>query len=157
MSVVRKFKVPNRLAQQMFGRGGKMVKDAIADAESAVADLAGEGLEVLDALLASMLAAYGPEVAQPDPDLEALYIKSSAIIDVAGFLPDSGLAEASVSLCDLIDACQEAGVADWPSVRVHLDALVLLRRQGQTLGPTGREMVLEGLRKVSRRRTAPQG
>lgn len=157
MSVVRKFKVPNKLAQQMFGRGGKMVKDAIVEAESSVAELRDAGLEVLDTLLAGMLAAYGPDVAEPDPDLEALYIKSTAIIDVAGFLPDSGMAEASISLCDLIDACQEARVTDWASVRVHLDALMLLRRQGQNLGPTGREMVLEGLRKVSRRRAAPQG
>jgi len=153
MSVVRKFKVPNKLAQQMFGRGGKMVKDAIADADAQVAELNEQGLEVLDALLTGMMAAYGPDVAHPDPDLEALYIKATAIIDVAGFLPDSGLAEASISLCDLIDACQEADAIDWPSVRVHLDALMLLRRQGQNLGPTGREMVLEGLRKVSRRRT----
>ena len=152
MTGVRKFKVPNKLAQQMFGRGGKMVKDAIADSEAAVAELREEGLAVLDALLGGIMAAYGPDVAEPERDLEALYIKASAIIDVAGFLPDSGLAEASVSLCDLVDACQEAGVTDWPSVRVHLDALTLLRRQGEALGPTGREAVLEGLRKLSRRR-----
>jgi hypothetical protein len=152
VSVVRKFKVPNKLAQQMFGRGGKMVKDAIADSEAAVAELREEGLVVLDALLAGIMAAYGPDVAEPEPDLEALYIKASAVIDVAGFLPDSGLAEACVSLCDLVDACQEAGVTDWPSVRVHLDALNLLRKQGEKLGPTGRETVLEGLRKLSRRR-----
>ncbi len=155
MSVVRKFKVPNRLAQQMFGRGGKMVKDAILASEASVAELREQGLVVLDELLAGIMAAYGPEVAQPDADLEALYIKSSAIIDLAGFMPDSGLAEASVSLCDLVDRCQEAGAADWPSVRVHLDALTLLRRQGEKLGPTGREMVLDGLRKVSRRRANP--
>ena len=154
MTGVRKFKVPNKLAQQMFGRGGKMVKDAIADSEAAVAELREEGLAVLDALLGGIMAAYGPVGAEPEQDLEALYIKASAIIDVAGFLPDSGLAEASVSLCDLVDACQEAGVTDWPSVRVHLDALSLLRKQGESLGPTGRETVLEGLRKLSRRHTA---
>lgn len=151
MSVVRKFKVPNKLAQQMFGRGGKMVKDAIADAESGVAELRDDALDVLDALLAGMATAYGSEAPAPDADFEALYIKATAIIDVAGFLPDSGLAEAAVSLCDLIDACQEADVADWPSVRVHLDALALLRKRGEALGPTGREAVLEGLRKLSRR------
>lgn len=154
MSTVRKFKVPNKLAQQMFGRGGKMVKDAIADAESAVGELRDDALAVLDTLLEGMMQAYGPGVAEPQGDLEALYIKATAIIDVAGFLPDSGLAEASISLCDLIDACQEAGVTDWPSVRVHLDALALLRKQGETLGPTGREIVLKGLRKLSRRHTA---
>lgn len=154
MSTVRKFKVPNKLAQQMFGRGGKMVKDAIAEAESAVGELRDDALAVLDTLLEGMIQAYGPAGAEPQDDLEALYIKATAIIDVAGFLPDSGLAEASVCLCDLIDACQEAGVTDWPSVRVHLDALSLLRKQGESLGPAGRETVLEGLRKLSRRHTA---
>lgn len=152
MTAVRKFKAPNKLAQQMFGRGGKMVKDAIADAESEVAKLRDDALEVLDALLAGMLESHGAGAAEPDSDLEALYIKATAIIDVAGFLPDSGLAEAAISLCDLIDACQEANHADWRSVQVHLDALALLRRQGETLGPTGREAVLDGLRKLSRRR-----
>ena len=153
MNQVRKFKVPNRLAQQMFGRGGKMVKDALKDSAASLDEMRGEGLAALDDLLASIMAAYGPDVAEPDANLEVLYTKASAIIDLAGFTPDSGLAEASISLCDLIDNCQEAGVTDWPSVRVHLDALTLLRRQGEKLGPTGRGMVLEGLRKVSRRRT----
>jgi hypothetical protein len=152
VSLVRKFRVPNKLAQQMLGRGGKMVKDAIKDSEASVAELRGEGLVALDELLAEIMAAYGPEVAAPDENLEALYIKASSIIDLAGFVPESGLTEASVSLCDLVDGCQEAGVIDWPSVRVHLDALALLRRRGEALGTTGREVVLDGLRKVSRRR-----
>lgn len=155
MTVVRKFKVPNRLAQQMLGRGGVMVKDAIKASEDSLAEIREQGLAALDELLESMMTACRPDSATPDEDLEALYIKASSVIDVSGFLPDSGLAEASVSLCDLVDACQESGVTDWRSVQVHLDALALLRRQGESLGPTGREMVLEGLRKVSRRRTPP--
>jgi hypothetical protein len=152
MSVVRKFRAPNRLSMLVKANGGVMAKDALAAADAALEPLRAESLAVLDAALAEIEVRFGRPAAatrasQAYRDLYALALR---IIDVSGFLPGSCVDQAAISFCALVDNCAEADAWRWDAVDVHINALRLLRTSG--LGADQRRAVIDGLNKVSQRR-----
>ncbi|MGR4864943.1 chemotaxis protein CheE [Caulobacter sp. LARHSG274] len=152
MSVVRKFRAPNRLSALVKAGGGKLAKDALAAADAAMEPLRAPSLAVLDAALAEIDRRFGQSAASArNAEAHAtLYALALRIIDVSGFLPGSCVDQAAISLCALVDGCAEAGVWRWDAVDVHIHALRLLRTSGLT--PDQRRAVIQGLNKVSQRR-----
>jgi hypothetical protein len=152
MSVVRKFRAPNRLSMLVKAAGGVMAKDALAAADAALEPLRAESLAVLDAALAEIEARFGKPAAatRASEAYQDLYALALRIIDVSGFLPGSCVDQAAISFCALVDNCAEANVWRWDAVDVHINALRLLRTS--TLGADQRRAVIDGLNKVSQRR-----
>jgi hypothetical protein len=152
MSVMRKFRAPNRLSMLVRADGGMMAKDALAAADAALEPLRAESLAVLDAALAEIEARFGRSAAATRAGgvHQDLYTLALRIIDVSGFLPGSCVDQAAVSFCALVDNCAEAGVWRWDAVDVHINALRLLRTAD--LDPEQRQAVIAGLNKVSQRR-----
>lgn len=153
MSVVRKFRPPNRLARLMKDRGGLMAKDAIAAAEVGVESLREVSLAVLDEALAELERRFGPRAPDRDSEsFEALYSLTLQMIDVSTFVADAGVDQAAISLAAITDSCAEAGVWRWDAIDVHLNALRLLRSVGAQLPAADRQAMLDGLYKVSHRK-----
>jgi hypothetical protein len=152
MSVVRKFRAPNRLSMLVKASGGLMAKDALAAADAALEPLRAESLAVLDAALAEIEARFGKPAAatRQSGAYQDLYSLALRIIDVSGFLPGSCVDQAAISFCALVDNCAEAGVWRWDAIDVHINALRLLRTSD--LSPPQRRAVIDGLNKVSQRR-----
>lgn len=152
MSVMRKFRAPNRLSMLVRADGGMMAKDALAAADAALEPLRAESLAVLDAALAEIEARFGRSAAATRASglHQDLYTLALRIIDVSGFLPGSCVDQAATSFCALVDNCAEAGVWRWDAVDVHINALRLLR--ATDLSPDQRRAVIDGLNKVSQRR-----
>ena len=152
MSIVRKFRAPNRLSMLVRASGGQMAKDAIAAADAALEPLRAESLAVLDAALAEIEARFGRSAAatRGAGTYQELYTLALRIIDVSGFLPGSCVDQAAISFCALVDNCAEANAWRWDAIDVHINALRLLR--GSELSPDQRRAVIDGLNKVSQRR-----
>lgn len=154
MSPVRKFRPPNRLSKLIKDRGGLMAKDAILAAEAGVEGLREASLIVLDETMAEIERRFGPGA--PDrgkESFEALYGLTMRMIDVSTFVSDAGLDQASISLAATADSCAEAGYWRWNAIDVHLDALRLLRAVGAQLPVADRQSMIEGLYKVSHRKS----
>jgi hypothetical protein len=152
MSVVRKFRPPNRLARLVKERGGLMAKDAIAAAEVGVESLRETCMAELDEALAEIERRFARGTARESESFETLYALTLRIIDVSAFVADAGVDQAAISLAALTDSCTEAGVWRWDAVDVHLNALRLLRSVGASLPVADRQSMLEGLYKVSHRK-----
>jgi hypothetical protein len=152
MSVVRKFRPPNRLANLVKDRGGLMAKDAIAAAEVGVESLRAGCMAELDEVLAEIERRFGHGAAREAETFDTLYALTLRIIDVGTFVADAGVDQAAISLAALTDSCAEAGVWRWEAIDVHLHALRLLRSVGASLAPADRQSMLEGLYKVSHRK-----
>jgi hypothetical protein len=152
MSIVRKFRAPNRLSMLVRASGGQMAKDAIAAADAALEPLRAESLAVLDAALAEIEARFGRSAAatRGAGTYQELYTLALRIIDVSGFLPGSSVDQAAISFCALVDNCAEADAWRWDAIDVHINALRLLR--GSELSSDQRRAVIDGLNKVSQRR-----
>ena len=153
MSVVRKFRAPNRLSMLIKANGGVMAKDALEAADAALEPLRAPSLAILDAALAEIDSRFGKPAAatRGGESFQDLYAQALKIIDVSGFLPGSCVDQASISLCALVDNCAEAGVWRWDAIDVHINALRLLR--SAALAPDQRRAVIDGLNKVSQRQT----
>ena len=152
MSVVRKFRAPNRLSMLVKASGGVMAKDALEAAEAALEPLRAESLAVLDAALAEIEARFGKAAAatRGSGAYQDLYTLALRIIDVSGFLPGSCVDQAAISFCAMVDNCAEAKAWRWDAIDVHINALRLLRTAG--LNSDQRRAVIDGLNKVSQRR-----
>ncbi|WP_426011001.1 chemotaxis protein CheE [Caulobacter sp. DWR2-3-1b2] len=152
MSVVRKFRAPNRLSMLIKAAGGPMAQDALKAAETALEPLRAESMAVLDAALAEIDARYGKPAAatRAGETFQDLYVLALRIIDVSGFLPGSCVDQAALSFCALVDNCIEANAWRWDAIDVHINALRLLRTAGLTADQ--RQAVIAGLNKVSQHR-----
>ncbi|MDB5454489.1 MAG: chemotaxis protein CheE [Caulobacter sp.] len=150
MSVVRKFRPPNRLKAMIKVRGGLLAKDAVAAAETGVETLRDPCLAALDEALVEIERRFLPEVAGREAEtFEALYDLVSKILDVAGFAADASVDQAAISLCALVDNCAEAEAWRWEAVDVHINALRLLRNHGATLPEDHRQAMIDGLHTIS--------
>ena len=151
MSVVRKFRAPNRLSMLIKASGGVMAKDALEAADAALEPLRAPSLAILDAAIAEIDSRFGKTAAatRGGETFQDLYALALKIIDVSGFLPGSCVDQAAISLCALVDHCSEAGAWRWDAIDVHVNALRLLRSADLT--PDQRRAVIDGLNKVSQR------
>jgi hypothetical protein len=150
MSDVRKLQIKSKISQVVLDGTGIRAGDAIAEAEDNVAFLTDSHLIYIDEYLEQITSGFGREGRKDTCSLEPLYLLCTRILDVAGALPESGLTEATRSLCDLIDLTSNRN-PDWPSVDVHLDAMRLLRTHGTSFNAAQRASVLVGLSDVNRR------
>ena len=153
MSESSKIHVPDvPLGRLIRMPGGKTAGQAIADAEKGLASLQGESMKELNRVLAKAEALYG----RADGKFDALVVNAFyALINGAIGLPTAGKDRAIdtmlVSLADLLDYYRTSG--DWgdKSVQVHLSTFQLLLRTEGVRDPQGTELILVGLKKVSRK------
>ena len=132
--------------------GGKTAGQALADAEQGLASLQGESMKELNRVLAKAETFY----ARADGKFDALLVSAFYdLINSAIGLPTAGKDRAIdtmlVSLADLLDYYRTSG--DWgdKSVQVHLATFQLLLKTEGIRDLQGTELILAGLRKVSRK------
>ena len=146
---VRYFSRKSALAKLIRKPGGVRVGDAIEQATVNLDSIRDACIAEVDANLATI-----EQVLQDVPNrppkaaLTKAYTCSNEIAGMAGSCGLQALGDAAFSLCELIDRSS----ASWSpeAVTVHLNAIRLLRRLGDTGGAAQRE-ILEGLRKVATR------
>ena len=157
MTVVRKFKIPNRLRATLFSGGGKRIDEAVADADVGLATLAEACLAAVNESIARIESGFGSQVAGREArDMVDLYRLSASIIDACAPIEPKALADAARSLCDLLDNAMDAGRWDWPAVDIHIDALKLLA-SGIDLGEVGEQQLIQSLEKLRQHREAAAG
>jgi hypothetical protein len=157
MTVVRKFKIPNRLRAALFTGDGKRIDEAVADAETGLATLVEACLAAVAESIARIEGEFGAQVAGREThEMVDLYRLSTSIIDACAPIEPKALADAARSLCDLLDHGMEAGRWDWPAVDIHIDALKLLA-SGIDLGKGGEEQLILSLEKLRQHREAVAG
>lgn len=153
MSKVRKFRVKSRLATLAFQSGGISANQALKQADAGLESLRGPGLAALDASLAEIEARYGPGAAgRTSEPLEDLYRLSCNVIDMALFVPGSGMDDAARCFCGLVDLSHELDIWAWDAIDVHIEALRLLRTAGAAMSAPQRQSILDGLIQVTRKR-----
>jgi hypothetical protein len=153
VTAARKFKVRNRLRAAMFDGGGKLVVDAISDAQIELGALA----EACEATIRDAIAKINDTWGRAAPDRDAtepmdMYACVLRIIDATACTTIRGLPEACNSLCDLLDHCTEVGAWDWPAVDVHVAALQCLSVD-TTLSEADRLKLVSGLARLRSHRT----
>jgi hypothetical protein len=157
MTVVRKFKIRNRLREVLFDGTGKRIDEAIADGEIALAELAESCMAAVQVCMAEIEAGYSSKVAdRASRDPQGLYDIALRIIDACAPLEPKALADAARCLCDLLDFAIEAGSWPWPAVDVHIDALRLLS-SGMELGEAGEAQLIRNLGKLIQHQEAAAG
>lgn len=157
MTVVRKFKIPNRLRATLFSGGGKRIDEAVSDADAGLATLVEACLAAVADCIARIESGFGPRVADREAnDMADLYRLSAAIIDACAPIEPKALADAARSLCDVLDHAMEGGRWDWPAVDIHIDALKLLA-SGMDLGEGGEQQLIQSLDKLRQHREALAG
>ena len=132
--------------------GGKTAGQAIADAEQGLASLQAESMKELNRVLAKAEEFY----ARAEGKFNALVVNAFYdLVNSAIGLPTAGKYRAIdtmlVSLADLLDYYRTSGDWDDKSVQVHLSTFKLLLRTEGIRDPEGTDMILSGLRKVSRK------
>ena len=123
MTEAKTFKYKTNLARKMSAPGGRTVADAVARADrglehhraAAMADLA-DRVSVLEAVCAAQAPGSEPGV----------YEQAAALLDMAGFFDTGPFYRATFSLCDLSDQLTGTDAWNWPSIRVHVQALRLI-------------------------------
>jgi len=141
-------KVKNRLGEMMRQPGGRSLVEALKGAEKRLEKLSPDLLKGLDRAIAR-LEAGAAQLADPPNEkaLAEVYQGSNEIIALAGLVGYAAIDEVAHGLCELIDAFTAEGQWNDQAIRVHIDAVQLLRALPQG-DKAGREQVLDGLRKV---------
>jgi hypothetical protein len=156
MSEFREFR-PNLAIRHITENGGVLVSEALAEANTIMKEMRKPILRAIDRFLKDIDKRYGPSPSRNDDlDFHTLYELSAHIIDISGPVADMQIDRAAFSLCDLVDRCEGMGKWDWPSVDVHLDALHLLRDQGDKMKAAQRKIILDGLDRVTERLPLPE-
>lgn len=153
MSESAKIHVPDvPLGRLIRMPGGKTAGQAIAEAEQGLASLQAQSMKELQRVLAKAEELH----ARAEGKFNALIVNAFYdLINNAIGLPTAGKDRAIdsmlVSLADLLDYYRTSG--DWgdTSVQVHLETFKLLLRTEGMRDPTGTELILAGLKKVSRK------
>ena len=153
MSKVKKFRVKSRLAALAFQSAGISANQALKQADAGLESLRAPGLAALDAAIAEIDARYGANATdRTSQSLEELYRLSCNVIDMAMFVPGSGLDDAARSFCGLVDLSHELDIKAWDAIDVHIEALRLLRIAGLAMSGPQRQSILDGLIQVTRKR-----
>jgi hypothetical protein len=152
MTVVKKFKIRNRLRAALFDGGGKRIDDAVIDAEAGLETLAEACAGSIRDCIARIEADFGAGAAGREArSRDDLYRQSVLIIEACAPSAAASLAEAARNLCDLLDHCGETGRWDWPAVDIHINALKLLTA-GIDLGEAGEQQLIQSLVKLRQHR-----
>jgi len=144
MSAVRYIPNMSRLAKAMTGPGGKLVSEAIADADAGLKLLTPPGIgaidEALDTILATM-ATPGPLTAEMR---ETVYREANKINSTGALFGMAGMGKAAWSLCEVIDLLETDLPSGRPAVDAHVRSLRILR-SGELLPEAEGQALLSGL------------
>jgi len=146
MSEVKLHKVQYRLARQLKSGAMLSTTTALGGAKDRVKKLEPKLLAAIDDEIARQDVAY-QELGNGEAfGLFRMYESANRVLGLAGAAPRlAGLGKAALSLCDLLDGQKGAIPSDLRPVRVHLDALRILRTD---LPERDQLVVLAGLSKV---------
>ena len=150
-SQVRMFLVPNKLREKLLKSGGARAIELLARADANLEFLRPRCLNQISDLIAEIANRYGAAKRKGDEDFDGLYSLSAKIIDISTPVADLEIDRAAFSLCELVDRCDGVGQWDWPSVDVHIDALMLLRLDAGTMPAEARQQIFNGLQKLNKR------
>lgn len=141
-------KVKNRLGEMMRQPGGRSLVEALKGAEKRLDKLSPDLLKGLDRAIAKLDAGAASLGDSPNEKaLSEVYQASNEIISLAGLVGYAPIDEVAHGLCELIDAFLTEGQWNDQAIRVHIDAVQLLRAL-PAADKDGRERVLDGLSKV---------
>ena len=147
MSPARVFHRENRLRQLVETPGGKRIPDAARDAALAIEAVAADSAAAIDEALAALTRAVAEAPSDPAAQ-KAVYAQASVIAGLGATCGLDGLGKAAFSLCELADRQMLRSEWSCEAVRVHLDAMLLLRRPDMARSEVARASVLPGLAKV---------
>lgn len=153
MTSVR-YAVPKyRLTKQLKAPGGLPVVEALEAAAANLAQLRGEGVAELAALVARAQACFDGFPATADADqIAALYAIAGEGIGIGAICGTPAADATLISLCELLDNMRVSGRFDRDAVAVHLQSLHLLAGpHGQNLDDAASAAILDGLKKVATR------
>ncbi len=151
MTAVRIHRPKYALAGMLRKPGGKTVAEAVEAADANLEGLKEAAWPQLDERLAEVEACFGRYGEAYDEALiDEHYRLAVGLIGLPSLCGLDALENAAHSLCDLLDRLRTTGRWDKDGIKVHIQALRLLRN----LAPGEEaiaEPVLEGLRKVRER------
>ncbi|HEX8233053.1 MAG TPA: hypothetical protein VF559_06900 [Caulobacteraceae bacterium] len=142
---VRYIPYQNKLAKLIRGAGGKQFADAVADADANLKANESGHLSELDAKIEEVRALCADPAAPGATS--RIYDAANDAVALGGVCGLPQVSEAAYSLCELIDGTVPGRAPGAKAVRVHADALRLLRL-GEALPEAERRQVLKGLREV---------
>jgi hypothetical protein len=153
MTSVR-YSVPKyNLAKQLRTPGGVPVVEALEAAATNLAQLRGDGIAELAAVVRRAQDCFEAFPLDVDADrIASLYAIAAGGIGIGAVCGAPAADAALISLCDLLDNMRVTKRFDPEAVAVHLQSLHLLAGpQGQDLGEAASAAILGGLRKVTTR------
>lgn len=146
MSEVKVHKVQYRLARQLKSGAMLSTTTALGGAKDRVKKLEPKILAAIDDEFARQDVAYQELGAGDAYGLIRLYDASNRLLGLAGAAQRlEAMGKAALSLCDLLDALKGVVPADLRPIRVHLDALRILKTD---LPERDQLVVVAGLSKV---------
>ena len=155
MSQVQVTQVRNRISSAIGQDRGITAGEAIKRGDEAMAALRVPCVQTIEDALSEIERRFGASALErsrePLPDL---YLLASRIIDLAGFMPDTGIDQAANVLCEIVDMSILAKRTPWEAVDVTIGALQLLRTQGNRFSADQRAAIIMGLRDVIANRFA---
>lgn len=148
MTESKNIKVKNRLGDLMRQPGGRSLVEALRGAQKRIEKISPDLLAGVDRSIARMEKAAASLGDSPDaPAVTEIYQAANDIIALAGLVGYPALDEVAHGLCELIDAFRAEGVWHDQAIRVHIDAVQLLRGL-RADDKAACDKVLSGLRAV---------
>ncbi len=142
---------PNRLAQCIGAPGGIKADDALFRAGAAIEMRRDKALDHIEARLAQLGASIAAAGSAPDERARKdMHRLSNDVLSIAGLFGRDALGNAAHSLCELLTELEARGAWDAASVRVHYEAMRILRTPDH-LSPAEQGKLLAGLGRVSHR------
>ena len=147
---VRMYHPANPLGKAMKGAGGITLRDACLQANENLDAIREECLQALDHKIAQIEKALGDLGAfAGSEELSNIYTFSNQIFGEAGALGLVELSDAARSLCNLTSIQNDAARIDTRMIRLHVDAMQLLRRPDASGDPKIRADAIRGLQQLT--------
>lgn len=141
----------NRLAQCIGAPGGIKADDALFRAGGAIEMRRDKALEHIEQRLNQLGGAIASVGSMPDASVRKdLHRLSNDVLSIAGLYGREGLGSAAGSLCELLAELEARSAWDAASVRVHYEAMRILRTP-EHLSATEQGKLVAGLGRVSHR------
>lgn len=148
MTEARKIKIKNRLGDLMRQPGGRSVQEALQGAQKRMDKISDQVRSGLDQSIARMDAVAGRLTSVPDDAaLTEIYRAANDMIAVAALVGFKSIDTVAHGLCDLIDVFRAESLWSEQAIRVHVDAVLLLRSLPKA-DEAGQGQVLAGLEQI---------
>ena len=155
MSQVKFTRVRNKIATAIGKGRGITASEATKRATVALETIRIPCIDTIEDALIEIERRFGSAAPnRANEPLLDLYVLASKIIDLSGFMPDTGIDQAANALCELVDQSMVAKRTPWEAVDVNIRSLQLLRMQGANFSADRRAAIIQGLRDVIANRFA---